>query len=175
MSRMAFGVLMIFAIAYLLIQRSTTTSQTMPVTFILLLLGVACGYCGKLCVDTLGGSGSLWLLYWEILCMLHFLSIVCTPILFQILHGPVTASQATKQNTIIPYWIRRFWFYATLLVFLPLFCGLTPFTSLDQWKDHFLFKVSAFNRFEWKGHRLVMENRFLHTSLCLWAAFLVMS
>ncbi|XP_027191181.1 protein CPR-5-like isoform X2 [Cicer arietinum] len=148
MSRMAFGILMIFAIAYLLIQRSTTTSQTMPVTFILLLLGVACGYCGKLCIDTLGGNGSVWLLYWEILCMLHFLSIVCTPTLFQILHGPVIASQKSNRNVILPYWFRRFWFYATLLVFLPLFCGLIPFAGFNQWKDHFLFKVSIFDKFK---------------------------
>ncbi|XP_058735731.1 protein CPR-5-like [Vicia villosa] len=148
MSRMAFGVLMIFAIAYLLIMRSTTVSETMPVTFILLLLGVACGYFGKVCIDTLGGSGSQWLLYWEILCILHFLSIVFTPTLFKILHGPVTASEKTKQNIILPYWFRRFWFYATLLVFLPLFCGLTPFASVSQWKDHFLLKVSIFDKLE---------------------------
>ncbi|CAI8619018.1 unnamed protein product [Vicia faba] len=148
MSRMAFGVLMIFAIAYLLIMRSTAVSETMPVTFILLLLGVACGYFGKVCIDTLGGSGSLWLLYWEILCMVHFLSIVFTPTLFKILHGPVAASQQTKQNIILPYWFRRFWFYATLLVFLPLFCGLMPFAGVSQWKDHFLLKVSVFDKLE---------------------------
>ncbi|KAK2438679.1 protein CPR-5 [Trifolium repens] len=148
MSRMVFGVLMIFAIAYLLIMRSTTISQTMPVTFILLLLGIACGYCGKLCIDALGGSGSLWLIYWEIMCMLHFLSIVCTPTLFKILHGPVVASHKTKQNIILPYWFRRFWFYSTLLVFLPLLCGLAPFASFDQWKDHFLLKVFVFNNFD---------------------------
>ncbi|CAK8578859.1 unnamed protein product [Lathyrus sativus] len=148
MSRMAFGVLMIFAIAYLLIMRSTSVSDTMPVTFILLLLGVACGYCGKVCIDTLGGSGSLWLLYWEILCMVHFLSIVFPPTLFKILHGPVAASQQTKQNIIFPYWFRRFWFYGTLTVFLQLFCGLKPFAGVSQWKDHFLMKVSIFNKLE---------------------------
>lgn len=145
MSRMGFGFLMICAIAYLLIWRSTTsTTQTMPVTFILLLLGVACGYCGKLCVGTLGGSGYIWLLYWEILCLLHFLSIVCTPTLFRILNGPVTAPQTTKSNQKFPYWVRRFLFYATLLVFLPLSCGLMPFASFGQWKDHCRLKVTNY-------------------------------
>lgn len=150
MSRMMFGVLMIFAVAYLLLQRSTTSSsQTMPVTFILLMLGVGCGYCGKLCVETLGGSGNVWLLYWEMLCLLHFFSLCWTPALFQILHGPVTAWQTTKKKTIFQYWIRRVIFYTILLVFLPLFCGLMPFASLDQWKDHFTMKGSEFNGSEW--------------------------
>ncbi|TKY73911.1 CPR-5 protein [Spatholobus suberectus] len=149
MSRMMFGVLMIFAVAYLLMQRSTTSSQTMPVTFILLMLGIGCGYCGKLCVDTLGGSGNVWLLYWEILCLLHFLSICWTSALFRILHGPVTASQTTEEKTNFRYWIRRVLFYAILPVFLPLFCGLMPFASLGQWKDHFTLKVSDFNGTEW--------------------------
>ncbi|KAK7410837.1 hypothetical protein VNO78_01980 [Psophocarpus tetragonolobus] len=148
MSRMLFGVLMIFAVAYLLMQRSTTSSQTMPVTFVLLMLGIGCGYCGKLCVETLGGNGNVWLLYWEILCLLYFLSLCWTSALFRILHGPVTASQTIKENPIFRYWIRRFLFYATLLVFLPLFCGLMPFASLDQWKDHFTLKESDFNVFE---------------------------
>ncbi|CAK8537401.1 unnamed protein product [Lathyrus sativus] len=120
----------------------------MPVTFILLLLGVTCGYCGKVCIDTLGGTGFLWLLYSAVLCMGHFLSIVFTPTLFKILHGSVAASQQTKHNIILPYWFRRFWFYGTLLVFLPLFCGLTPFAGVNQWKDHFLMKVSIFNKLE---------------------------
>ncbi|KAK7350835.1 hypothetical protein VNO77_09826 [Canavalia gladiata] len=145
MSRMAFGILMIFAVAYLLMQRSTTSSQTMPVTFILLMLGIGCGYCGKLCIDTLGGSGNMWLLYWEILCLLHFLSIGWTSALHIVLHGPVDALPTTKENTIFRYWIRRFLFYATLLVFLPLICGLMPFASLGQWKDHFMLKVSDFS------------------------------
>ena len=144
MSRMAFGVLMIFAMAYLLFQRSTTSLQTMPITFVLLLLGFACGYCGKICIDTLGGSGYLWLLYWEILCLLHFLSIVCSSILFPILHGPVIAPHASKGNMIISYWIRRLLFYAILVVFLPLSCGLTPFASIGQWKDHFVVKLTEY-------------------------------
>ncbi|XP_059433041.1 protein CPR-5 isoform X2 [Corylus avellana] len=140
-SRMLFGVLMIVTIAFLLLQRSATSKQILPVTFMLLLLGVACGLAGKLCVDTLGGSGYNWLLYWETLCLLHFISNVWTSVLFLILHGPVNVSQGTEGKAIFPYWIRQFLFYGILLIFLPLFCGLMPFASLGEWKDHFSLLV----------------------------------
>ncbi|KAK4585335.1 hypothetical protein RGQ29_022841 [Quercus rubra] len=143
-SRMLFGVFMIITIAFLLLQRSSTTKQIMPVTVMLLLLGIACGLAGKLCVDTLGGSGYYWLLYWEILCVLHFFSNVCTSTLFHFLHGSLNLSQGTKGNAIFPYWIRRFLFYAILLLFLPLFCGLVPFASFGEWKDHFLLLVTDY-------------------------------
>ncbi|KAG2716489.1 hypothetical protein I3760_03G129000 [Carya illinoinensis] len=143
-SRMLFGVLMIVAIACLLLQRSASTKQIMPITFMLLLLGVACGFAGKLCVDTLGGSGYHWLLHWEILCMLHFISNVYTPFLFLVLHGSVNVSQGTKGKAIFPYWIRRVIFYAIMFLFLPLFCGLVPFASLSEWKDHFLLLVTDY-------------------------------
>ncbi|KAK7282410.1 hypothetical protein RIF29_11146 [Crotalaria pallida] len=142
MSRMLFGVLMIVAIAYLFVQRSSLSSQTMPITFIFLMLGIGCGYCGKLCVGTLGGNGYVWLIYWEILCLLHFLSIVFTSTLYPILHGPVTALKTTKQSTFFPYWIRQCLFYATLVLFLPVFCGTMPFATLGQWKDHFFVSSS---------------------------------
>ncbi|XP_041003694.1 protein CPR-5-like isoform X2 [Juglans microcarpa x Juglans regia] len=143
-SRMLFGVLMIVAIACLLLQRSASAKQMMPITFMLLLLGVACGFAGKLCVDTLGGSGYHWLLNWEILCVLHFISNVYTPFLFLVLHGPVNVSQGTKGKAIFPYWIRRVMFYAIMFLFLPLFCGLVPFASLGEWKDHFLLLVTDY-------------------------------
>ncbi|KAK9272132.1 hypothetical protein L1049_002502 [Liquidambar formosana] len=144
LSRMLFGVLMILAIAYLLLQRSASSKQTMPVTSILLILGVACGFAGKLCVDTLGGSGYHWLLYWEALCLLHFFSNICPSALFLVLYGPVTVSQGAKGSVIYPYWIRRFQFYAVVLLFLPLFCGLMPFASPGEWKDHFSLLVTDF-------------------------------
>ncbi|KAK5843322.1 Protein CPR-5 -like protein [Gossypium arboreum] len=136
-SRMMFGVMLILAVAYLLIQRSGTSNQTMPVTFILLLLGIGCGLAGKFCVDTLGGNGYYWLFYWEILCFLHFLANVFTSMLFIILHGPVNISQRTS-STLLPYWIRRLLFYSIMLFILPLLCGLMPFAGLFEWKDHFL-------------------------------------
>uniref|UniRef100_A0A2N9EUE6 Uncharacterized protein n=1 Tax=Fagus sylvatica TaxID=28930 RepID=A0A2N9EUE6_FAGSY len=98
----------------------------------------------KLCVDTFGGSGYHWLLYWEILCLLHFFFNVCTSTLYSILYGPVNLSQGTKGQAIFPYWIRRFLFYTILLVVLPLLCGLVPFASLGEWKDHLLLKITDY-------------------------------
>ncbi|XP_038719040.1 protein CPR-5-like isoform X2 [Tripterygium wilfordii] len=137
MSKMLFGISMIIVIVYLLVQRVAIPRQTMPVTFILLLLGVGCGCAGKLCVDSLGGSGLQWLLYWEILCSLHLLCNLCTSTVFIILHGPVTVSQGEKRNARIPYWFRRCLFYAIVIFSLPLFGGLLPFASPGEWKDRF--------------------------------------
>lgn len=136
-TRMVFGVLMILSIAYLLLQRSSTSKQTMPVTFILLLLGVGCGFAGKVCIDSLGGSGYQWLFYWEALCSLHFFSNICTPALFIILNGPITVIERSKSSRLFPFWIRRFLFYGTALIFLPLLCGFMPFAGPSEWRDHF--------------------------------------
>lgn len=141
-SRMAFGVIMILAIAYLLLQRSATSNQAMPVTFIVLLLGVACGLAGKLCIDTLGGSGFHWLMVWETLCLLHLFANIFTSALFIILHGPIEVSQGKIRHTILPYWFRRAVFYSLLLVFMPLLCGLIPFAGISEWKDHFCLLVT---------------------------------
>lgn len=137
LSRMLFGAFLILAIAYLLLQRAATSNQTMPVTFILLLLGFGCGFAGKFCIDTLGGSGYRWLIYWETLCLLHFFSNVCISTLFLILNGPVTVSEKSRRDGNFPYWMRRSMFYTTLLIILPLLCGLMPFAGPGEWKDHF--------------------------------------
>ncbi|XP_052197725.1 protein CPR-5 isoform X2 [Diospyros lotus] len=143
-SRMIFGMLMILAIVYLLLIRSSASAQRMPVTFII-LLGFACGWAGRFCVDTLGGRGSHWLGYWAVLCLLHFLSNICTSTLFLILYGPVTVPGGeTYRKTIFPHWIRRSMFYATILLFLPLMCGLMPFASPAEWKDHFASRAMDF-------------------------------
>ncbi|KAJ8557328.1 hypothetical protein K7X08_002953 [Anisodus acutangulus] len=136
LSRVLFGAFMILAIACLLLQRSATSNQTMPVTYILLLLGVGCGFAGKFCIDALGGSGYHWLIYWETLCLLHFFSYVFISTLFLILNGPVTVSEKSRDRT-FPYWMRRSMFYTTLLLFLPLLCGLMPFAGAGEWKNHF--------------------------------------
>ncbi|GJT93426.1 hypothetical protein Tco_1082271 [Tanacetum coccineum] len=137
-SRMLFGALMIVvALTYLLIQRSGTTNQTMPITFLLLLLGVGCGFAGKFCIDTLGGSGNHWLFYWEFLCLVHFFANVCTSMLFVILHGPVTVTGGSMGHVLFPYWLRRLAFYAIVLVYLPLLCGLMPFAGPGEWLEHF--------------------------------------
>lgn len=136
-SRMLFGVLMISAIAFLFIQRSGTANQTMPITFIFLLLGVGCGFAGKLCIDTLGGSGNHWLVFWELICMVHLFANICTSMLFVILHGPVTVVDQSTSHKLFPYWLRRVVFYTLLLAYLPLFCGLMPFAGPGEWLEHF--------------------------------------
>ncbi|KAK6922930.1 hypothetical protein RJ641_011234 [Dillenia turbinata] len=140
-SRMMFGIFMIVAIAYLLLQRSSS-GQKMPVTLILLLLGVVCGAAGKFCVDTLGGAGFHWLFYWEVLCLLHLFSSIWTSKLFALLNGPITVSQDGKSSTIMPYWSRRTLFYATLLLLLPLLCGLMPFAGPREWKEHLFMLIT---------------------------------
>ncbi|KAK1361677.1 Nuclear transcription factor Y subunit B-3-like [Heracleum sosnowskyi] len=135
--RMLFGVLMILSVTYLLLQRSGTSKQAMPVTFILLLLGVGCGFAGKFCIDTLGGSGNHWLFFWEAQCLLHFLSNICTPALFIMLNGRITVTERSRSRRVCPFWIRRFLFYSTILVVLPLLCGFIPFAGLGEWRDHF--------------------------------------
>ncbi|PON50867.1 CPR-like [Trema orientale] len=142
--RMVFGVLMIICVAYLLLQRSSSSKQTMPVTFIILLLAFACGFTGKVCVDTLGGSGYHWLLYWETICLVHFFCNVCTSTLFFLLYGPLNVSPGMKYDTRLPYWTRRFLFYGMLLVFLPMLCGLIPFAGLGEWTNHFLLRIADY-------------------------------
>ena len=107
LTHMFFGLEMIVDIAYSVFQRTTMSPPTtMPVTFIL-LLGFLCGIVGKLCVDTLGGSGFHWLLYWESLCLLHFFANVFPSALYQILYGPISVSQIKEGGRLAPYWLRR--------------------------------------------------------------------
>ncbi|CAI0554647.1 unnamed protein product [Linum tenue] len=131
-SRMLFGLLMILSVAYLLLQRSTTSQRsTMPITFILLLLGVMCGFAGKLCVDTLGGDGLHWLFFWETICSLHFLANMFTSTVYRVLCGSLDVStggsRPCRRIILWPYWFRRVVFYTILLLVLPLCCGLLPF------------------------------------------------
>ena len=143
--RMLFGLFLILFIAYLLLQRSSSSKQTLPITFIVLLLSLLCGAAGKVCVDTLGGSGYHWLVFWEMICLVHFLCNVCTPTLFFVLYGPLTTSPGTKDNNPrLPYWIRRLTFYGLMLLFLPLLCGLLPFASIGEWEDHFLIQIGDY-------------------------------
>ncbi|KAL8160738.1 hypothetical protein V2J09_002275 [Rumex salicifolius] len=142
-SRMLFGILIILAIGYSIFQRAAAPKQTMPVTFILVLLGVGCGIAGKLCIDTLGGSGYHWLVYWELLCSLHFLVHMFTSFIFALLYGPIKVSQGGANGSVVfPYWMRRVLFYLLLLLVLPVLSGLLPFASLGEWKNHVFSLVS---------------------------------
>ncbi|KAM3200505.1 protein CPR-5 isoform X2 [Capsicum annuum] len=163
LSRMLFGAFMILAIAYLLLQRSATSNQTMPVTSILLLLGVGCGFAGKFCIDTLGGSGYRWLIYWESLCLLHFFSNVCISALFLILNGPVIVSEKNTRERTFPYWMRRSMFYTTILLFLPLLCGLMPFAG----PGNFPMKILHFSQIHHAlSNVLKDEGQSIVSSMC---------
>ncbi|KAL1215460.1 Protein CPR-5 [Cardamine amara subsp. amara] len=129
-----FGALMILIFTYIIIQRSSGAKQTMPVTFIVIILGIFCGLPGKFCVDTLGGSGKLWLLLWEVFCLLQFGSNVFTLALYRLLYGPVNVTQEIKPNTMVPYWVRRSLFGVILLV-LPVMNGALPFATFGEWRD----------------------------------------
>ncbi|CAA6659413.1 unnamed protein product [Spirodela intermedia] len=143
-SRMSFGLFMILSVAYSAFLRSSAAGAAMPVTFILILLGTACGAAGKFCVDTLGGSGYTWLLYWETLCLLHFLASAFPSSLYQILHGPVTIS-SKDGKVMMPYWARRSAFYAILVLILPVLSGLTPFASVYEWGEHLVSKLAPWS------------------------------
>ncbi|RWW59286.1 hypothetical protein BHE74_00033795 [Ensete ventricosum] len=141
LARMSFGLLMILVIALLVFRRSVMSATTMPVTFIVLLLGALCGFSGKQCVDTLGGNGYYWLIYWEALCMLHFVVNVFPSASYHVLYGPVAVLEGANSIK-LPYWIRRFTFYALLLLVLPTSGGLLPFASIYDWKVHFSEKLA---------------------------------
>lgn len=141
LSRMFFGLAMVVAIAYFVFQRySVSTPTTMPVTFIL-LLGFLCGIAGMLCVDTLGGSGLCWLLYWEVLCLVHFWANIFPSVLYQLLYGPISVSPVKAEGRLVPYWFRRFMFNIIISIIYPALCGLLPFASLRDWKEHFSEKI----------------------------------
>ncbi|KAF3510206.1 hypothetical protein F2Q69_00004777 [Brassica cretica] len=132
-----FGVLMILVITYFIIQRSSsgTAKQTMPVTFIVIFLGIVCGLPGKFCVDTLGGDGKLWLLLWETFCVLQFVANVFTLAFYRLMYGPVT-TQGGRCDTMVPYWARRSVFFALVVLALPVMNGLLPFATYGEWIEH---------------------------------------
>ncbi|KAK8971264.1 Protein CPR-5 [Platanthera guangdongensis] len=141
-TRMVFGLLMILVMSYSLLQRSSVSQSTMPVTSILFLLGIACGIAGKLCIDSLGGSGYRWLVYWETLCLIHLFANLFPSLLYRALYGRILVTGGERAVR-TPYWIRKYAFYCTLLLVLPTMAGLLPFASTSVWKDHFVEKAMA--------------------------------
>lgn len=134
-TRIGFGVLMIFLIAWLIYQRSAMTGPGMPITFNGMLLGVVCGWLGRYCVDTLGGDGNVWLIFWEAICFIHLLGNTWPSHLQHILYGPVSGTGKTKALC-LPYWARRYAFYVLVTLILPCSAGLLPFASLLDWNEH---------------------------------------
>lgn len=149
-SRALIGLLTIVAITFVFLRCSATANRIMPVTYIVLLLGLLCGTAGKFCIDTLGGNGNIWVMWWEVFCALHFLCNVFTSTLYLILYGSVDVSQGAKRKTRLPYCIRQVVFFAILFLLLPVFCGLLPFASLGEWKHHFVVWVTDLGYWWWK-------------------------
>ncbi|KAG2654327.1 hypothetical protein PVAP13_1NG487400 [Panicum virgatum] len=131
-ARISFEVLMILLIAWLIFQCSAMTGPNMPITFNGMLLGVVCGWFGRKCVDTLGGDGNLWLVFWEALCFIHLLGNIRPSILHRMLYGPISVTNSTKAVR-LPYWARRYAFYVLVSLILPCLAGLLPFAPLSDW------------------------------------------
>ncbi|CAD6242195.1 unnamed protein product [Miscanthus lutarioriparius] len=128
-TRIFFGILMLLLIGWLIFQRSAMTGPNMPVTFNVMILGVLCGYFGSRCVDTLGGDGNVWLIYWEALCSIHLLGNIWPSLLHRMLYGPISVTHRTKAVH-LPYWARRYTFYVLVSLILPCLAGLLPFASV---------------------------------------------
>ncbi|CAD6224407.1 unnamed protein product [Miscanthus lutarioriparius] len=86
------------------------------------------------CVDTLGGDGNVWLIYWEALCSIHLLGNIWPSLLHRMLYGPISVAHKTKAVH-LPYWARRYTFYVLVSLILPCLAGLLPFASLSDWKE----------------------------------------
>lgn len=130
-----FGVLMIIVFTYFISKRSAGTKQTMPISFIVLFLGIFCGISGKLCVDTLGGNGKLWLIVWEVFCLFQFVANVFTLALYSLMFGRINGTQSSRCNSMFPYWARRSVLYVVILFVLPAINGLLPFATFGEWRD----------------------------------------
>ncbi|KAJ3695936.1 hypothetical protein LUZ60_001313 [Juncus effusus] len=135
LSRLIFSVLIILIISYLITQKSSISGRNMPITFNITLLMVFCGFTGKWCVDSLGADGIRWLVFWEILCGIHFLGNVFPGFVHGILYGHVEVLE--RRDLRMKYRIRRWVLYGILLVVLPVLAGLLPFAGFDGWVEHF--------------------------------------
>lgn len=133
---------MLLLIAWLIFQRSAMTGPNMPITFNVMLLGVLCGSVGRFCVDTLGGDGNIWLIFWEALCSIHLLGNIWPSLLHRILYGPISVTHRAKAVG-LPYWSRRYIFFVLIALILPCLAGLLPFASLSDWKEHAVGYVKA--------------------------------
>ncbi|EOA13146.1 hypothetical protein CARUB_v10026163mg [Capsella rubella] len=136
--QMCFGFVMICVFIYFMMQRSSGRTQTMPISFLLIFLGIVCGLPVKVCVDTLGGNGKLWLILWQVFCVFQFVANVCTLALYRLMYGPISVTEGTKRSrwsTIFPYWARRTVLYVVFMLALPAITGLLPFATVGEWRD----------------------------------------
>ncbi len=123
--RMFIGLGIISMVAATLLRKSvTSSSQAMPATILLIVLGGLCGFAGKFAVDSMGGSGYHWLLVWESLCVIHASTTCFTPYLYWLLNGaPPHTLDKQRQYYLLNPWVRRL---------LPAMAGLLPFAPFRE-------------------------------------------
>lgn len=125
-----FSVLVILLFTYFIIQRSSGMKQAMPVSFIVVFLGVFCGLLGKFSVDTLDANGKLWLVLWEVFCVLQLVANVYMLPLHGLIYGPVTQrTNSSPCNTMVPYRARRVLLFGVINLVLPVIMGFLPFAA----------------------------------------------
>ncbi|CAN5966524.1 unnamed protein product [Sphagnum jensenii] len=133
-ARMFLGLGIISMVAATLLRKSvTSSSQAMPATILLIILGGLCGAAGKFAVDSMGGSGYHWLLVWESLCVIHASSTCFTPYLYWLLNGaPQHTLDKQRQYYLLNPWVRRLLFHGCLGLVLPAMAGLLPFAPFRE-------------------------------------------
>lgn len=132
--RMFLGLGIISMVAATLLRKSvTSSSQAMPATILLIVLGGLCGFAGKFAVDSMGGSGYHWLLVWESLCVIHASTAFFTPYLYWLLNGaPRHTLDKQRQYYLLNPWVRRLLFHGCLVLVLPAMAGLLPFAPFRE-------------------------------------------
>ncbi|KAG6553832.1 hypothetical protein Mapa_004749 [Marchantia paleacea] len=135
LSRMVFGIVVIAMVTSALLRRSvTSSSQAMPATVIVIVLGGICGFAGKISIDSLGGSGIHWLVLWECLCFMHALATCFTSLLYHFLNGAPGRNYFEKASLAsrISSGVTVIAFHSVLVFFLPVMAGLLPFASPED-------------------------------------------
>ncbi|CAM6008162.1 unnamed protein product [Sphagnum balticum] len=132
--RMFLGLGIISMVAATLLRKSvTSSSQAMPATILLIILGGLCGVAGKFAVDSMGGSGYHWLLVWESLCVIHASTTCFTPYLYWLLNGaPQHTLDKQQQYYLVNPWVRHLLFHGCLVLVLPAMAGLLPFAPFRE-------------------------------------------
>ncbi|CAM6068633.1 unnamed protein product, partial [Sphagnum tenellum] len=133
-ARMFLGLGIISMVAATLLRKSvTSSSQAMPATILLIILGGLCGVAGKFAVDSMGGSGYHWLLVWESLCVIHASTTCFTPYLYWLLNGaPQHTLDKRRQYYLLNPWVRGLLFHGCLVLVLPAMAGLLPFAPFRE-------------------------------------------
>lgn len=156
-SRMFLGLGIISIVAASLLRKSvTSSSQAMPATILIIVLGGLCGIAGKFAVDSMGGSGFHWLLIWEALCLIHASATCFTSFVYWLLNGsPQSTSRKRRFHCFVSPWLRRLLFHITVVLILPAMAGLLPFAPvrevLRMLSSTFLNVVFAPIQSYWKG------------------------